>query len=298
LWHDPNFGVRFDEILGTIERALEGQKLRFGAESTLSILTTERLARLQRAGFAAMLPGIESWFDYGAKLGLGRLRGQQKMEAVAQRINEVLSYIPYVQVNLIFGLDAEEDAEAFELTRDFVGRTPGAWPNFNLATAYGQASPLGEQLAAEGRILNVPFPLLDQKTCVNMIARRGSPAAPYRALVRVAEVAWGGRLMLRRALAARDWTSRLINVLRARGTEQRRRMRWYRRMVTWLETDCTFRSFFDGDTARVPVQLREAALRRIAPFSELLPPDIAQGLRTGWLPVADRPGSALGGAAR
>jgi radical SAM superfamily enzyme YgiQ (UPF0313 family) len=74
-WHDPNFGVRFDDSLDAIEDAVPPGSLHFGAESSLSLLSEPHLRRLRRNGCIAMLPGIESWFDLGNKSRTGRRKG-------------------------------------------------------------------------------------------------------------------------------------------------------------------------------------------------------------------------------
>ena len=50
------------------------------------------------------------------------------LEATAARINELAGFIPYVQVNLVLGLQADADHAALELTKEFVARAPAAWP--------------------------------------------------------------------------------------------------------------------------------------------------------------------------
>src|SRR5262249_44650776 len=42
-WHDPNFGVRFDEVMSAIEAAAPGGGIDFVAESSLSLLSEPRL---------------------------------------------------------------------------------------------------------------------------------------------------------------------------------------------------------------------------------------------------------------
>ena len=59
-WHDPNFGVRFDDYMTVLEEAAPAGALGHVAESSLSMLSEPRLKRMQRVGFRAMLPGIES----------------------------------------------------------------------------------------------------------------------------------------------------------------------------------------------------------------------------------------------
>ena len=50
-WHDPNFGIRFDDIMSAIEEAVPPGSIDFVAESTLSVLTEPNLARMRRNGF-------------------------------------------------------------------------------------------------------------------------------------------------------------------------------------------------------------------------------------------------------
>ena len=71
-WHDPNFGVRFDEYLSTIEEAVPSGRIDFIAESSLSLLSETRLKQLQKNGFKAMLPGVESWYSHGNKSKSGK----------------------------------------------------------------------------------------------------------------------------------------------------------------------------------------------------------------------------------
>ncbi len=66
-WHDPNFGVRFDDYMEAIEAAVPRGAMRHIAESSLSLLAEPHLKRLRQNGFQAILPGIESWYDLGNK---------------------------------------------------------------------------------------------------------------------------------------------------------------------------------------------------------------------------------------
>ena len=52
-WHDPNFGVRFDDYMDAIEEAVPPGSIDFIAESSLSLLTEPHLKRLQKNGFKA-----------------------------------------------------------------------------------------------------------------------------------------------------------------------------------------------------------------------------------------------------
>ena len=106
-FHDPNFGVRFDDILDAIEEAVPPGRIDFAAESSLSLLSEPHLKRLQRNGFKALLPGIESWFDLGNKSKTGALQGIDKVRQVSEHVNLILKYVPYVQTNFVLGLDSD-----------------------------------------------------------------------------------------------------------------------------------------------------------------------------------------------
>src|SRR5262245_2929387 len=110
-WHDPNFGVRFDDCLGAIEEAVPPGRIDFIAESSLSLLSESHLKRLERNGFKALLPGIESWFDLGNKSRSGGRRGLEKVRQVADHVNLILRYVPYVQTNFVLGMDADQGPE-------------------------------------------------------------------------------------------------------------------------------------------------------------------------------------------
>jgi len=281
FWHDPNFGVRFDETLGAVERGLEGARGLFGAESSLSLLSPSRLARMRDVGFTVMVPGIESWFEYGRKTGVGAAAGLARVEATSAQINSILAAIPYVQVNFIVTLDADTACANMALTREFVARCPAAWPNVNLVTAFGRSSPLSRTLAAEGRILDVPFPLLDTKCCWNLACDE-SQIEILRELVGLLRYISSVQATARRVSASRGWRAGLINLLRTWGGDAlRRRARWYQQLLEWTERDADYRDFVTGRSPIVPRQLLDRALERLGPFRELLPPALAEQTRTG-----------------
>ena len=127
-WHDPNFGVRFDDTLGAIEAAVPPGRIDFLAESSLSLLSEPHLKRLKRNGFKALLPGVESWYELGNKSKTGRNTGMDKVRQVSEHVNLILRHVPYVQTNFVLGLDSDSGAEPFELTKRFVDLTPGRVP--------------------------------------------------------------------------------------------------------------------------------------------------------------------------
>src|SRR5438477_215415 len=167
-WHDPNFGVRFDDYMEAVEAAVPRGRMRHIAESSLSLLSEPHLKRLQRNGFQAILPGVESWYDLGNKSKVGARRGMDKVEQVSDHINMLLRYIPYVQANFVLGIDSDEGPEPFELTKRFLDKTPGVFPGYSLLSAFGQAAPLNLEYQRDGRVLPFPFHFLNNNEAMNV----------------------------------------------------------------------------------------------------------------------------------
>lgn len=139
-WHDPNFGVQFNDYMTAVEDATRPGTLTFAAESSLSLLSEPRLKRLSDAGFKVLLPGVESWYTLGNKSKTGRKKGMEKVNQVSEHVSLMLEHIPYVQTNFVLGLDEDEGDEPFELTKRFIDKTPGAFPGYSLLSAFGEAA--------------------------------------------------------------------------------------------------------------------------------------------------------------
>ena len=174
VWHDPNFGIRFDEYLDAIEEVVPPGSVTFVAEISLSLLKEDNLKRLKRNGFKAIAPGIESWFDIGDKSRMRTVRGMEKVKAVAEQANLVNEYIPYTQCNLIFGLDADEGPEPFELTKRFIDLAPGVYPHFAVLSAFGRNAVLNLEYQRPDRVVPVPFHFLDLVQSMNVRPRNYS----------------------------------------------------------------------------------------------------------------------------
>jgi hypothetical protein len=203
------------------------------------------------------------------------------MESTARQVSGLQDAIPYVQVNFIVTLDADAACANLELTREFVSLCPAAWPNLNLATAFGRSAPLSRALAAQGRILDVPFPLLDTKSCWNLSCDAPAMATVLRELIALLEHVGSLEATARRLSAARSWRVRALNLLRSWGAEQQARLRDYRRLLAWTERDAGFRDFVTGSSPVVPRGLLDLALERLGPFRELLPRALAEHAHTG-----------------
>ncbi|MGQ0558348.1 MAG: B12-binding domain-containing radical SAM protein [Sphingosinicella sp.] len=251
-WQDPNFGVRFDEYLTTIEQANERGKLRFIAESSLSLLSEANVKRMASAGFVGLLPGIETWYGMGFKSKTGLKSGMAKVEQVADHVNMLLEHVPYVQTNFVLGLDDDEGPEPFELTKAFIDRVPGAFPAYSQRTAFGEATPENLDLQQAGRVLGFPFHFLDNNQVMNVVPRNYRWAEFYDRLLDLTEYSFSPRAIGRRWFGTRDFTSRAVNFVRAVSSEGFGRIRHFRRVRHAIATDLSVRRYLDRDSRELP----------------------------------------------
>jgi len=254
-WHDPNFGIRFDDYLDVIEEAVPPDSVNFFGESSLSILTESHLIRLKRNGFKAVLPGIESWYDMGRKSKTGSQTGMDKVQRVSEHVNMVLSYIPYVQTNFILGLDTDEGSEPFELTKRFIDLVPVAFPACALLTAYGQAAPLNLEYQKAGRVLPFPFHFMNNSTVMNVQPKNYSWLEFYAHVADLQSYAFSRRAIYRRFNAAKNTRPRWLrwmNVLRGVSSEGFGRIKYYTRLRQLLNNDHDIRRFWMGESSEIP----------------------------------------------
>lgn len=251
-WHDPNFGVRFDDYMSAIEDAVPPDRIDFIAESSLSLLSEAHVARLARNGFKGILPGIESWFVLGNKSRTGRDTGAEKMRRVSEHVNMIARYIPYIQTNFVLGLDTDEGPEPFELTKQFLDRTPAAFPAFSLLSAFGRAAPINLELQREGRVLPFPFHFLDASRAMNVRTKNYAWPEFYDMLIDLERHAFSWPLVWRRFRSNRGPIPKWLNVVRARSSEYNGRVRHHAVVRGLMDSDPSVRKFFNGDTTRVP----------------------------------------------
>ncbi len=270
-WHDPNFGVRFDDCLNRIEEAAPPGRIEFIAESTLSLLSEPHLKRLKRNGFKAILPGIESWFDLGNKSKTGGRQGMDKVRQVSEHVNLILRYIPYIQTNFVLGLDGEEGAEPFELTKRFLDMTPGAFPAYSLLTAFGRAAELNLDYQRANRLLPFPFHFLNNNQAMNVRPANYSWPEFYDHVVDLTRHSFSWRAIFHRFQATQGVTSRWMNLVRAVSTEGFGRLEYHREIRKRLGTDRQFAPYFEQETAELPGFYVEMVREDLGALWEWLP---------------------------
>jgi hypothetical protein len=155
-FHDPNFGIKFDETLSALEQ--QDQRLPYMMESSLSVLKPARLARLGATNCVFVAPGIESWDDFSNKSGGASKKGMEKVESVADQFRDLHAHVPNLQANFIFGLDTDCGDEPIRLLKLFMDKTPFVWPTMNIPVPFG-GTPLFDDLLRNGRFLEAKLPV-------------------------------------------------------------------------------------------------------------------------------------------
>ncbi len=292
-WHDPNFGVRFDDYMNTIEEAVPPGRMRHIAESSLSLLSEAHLARLKRNGFQALLPGVESWFDMGNK-SKTRLTGMEKVRQVSAQVNMILRYIPYVRTNFVFGLDMDHGPEPFELTKRFLDLSPGVFAAYSLLTAYGRAAPLNLDYQRDGRVLPFPFHFLDSHQAMNVRPRNYAWPEFYEHVVGVSQYSYSGRAIARRFVATRG-TPRWMKALEA--VAWTGRTRYHAGIRRLYQTDPSVRAFMQGESDRLPDYYRARMRETLGAMFDLLPEEALTHDHMAYLKDAGAPAHATQAAA-
>ena len=73
-WHDPNFGVRFDDYLDAIDEAVPPGSIDFVAESSLSLLSEPHVKRMAKSGSRGSCPASSP----GTTSGTSRRRARTR----------------------------------------------------------------------------------------------------------------------------------------------------------------------------------------------------------------------------
>ena len=266
-WHDPNFGVRFDDYMEAVEQAVPRGTMRHIAESSLSLLSEPHLKRLRANNFQAILPGIESWYDLGNK-SKTRRTGMDKVKQVSDHVNMILRYIPYIQTNFVMGLDGDMGPEPFELTKKFIDLSPGAFPAYSLLSAFGRAAPLNLEYQRAGRVLPFPFHFLNNNHAMNVRPKNYSWPEFYDHLVDVTRYSFSWKAIGRRIGATQTMIPKWMNVVRAVSTEGFGRIKYQTEMRRRLDTDRELRAFFERETDEIPTFYLDRIRQDLGPLYE------------------------------
>lgn len=291
LYHDPNFAVRFDEVMDTIETVPEGRRNGYLMESSLSILKPFRLKRLRDTNCQYVAPGVESWTEYSNKAGVGSKQGREKLEQVVDHFNLLGQYVSGMQANFLFGTDLDKGSEPIELTKEFIRRLPLVWPSINIPAPFG-GTPLTDSYMAEGRVLKeMPFAFY-YVPYLSILVKNYHPVEYYDHLIDLHRVLAGNSMLARRLTTKSGLGLRFIHTLRTLGI--RKDLTKLREVRGMLATDKQFLAFHECRSETVPEYYFHKIKKRLGPYAELLS-------RADFRPVLDgerAPAAAGAGSAK
>ena len=271
VWHDPNYGVRFDENIEAIASAAPAKSFRFIAESSLSILTEDHLKALKENGFEALLPGIESWYELGNKSRTSKITGEEKVTRISEHINTMFRYVPYVQANFVLGMDTDAGPEPFDLTKRFIDLSPAVFPGYSLLTAFGEAAPLNLEYQKAGRVLPFPFHFLNNHLAMNIKPKNYDWVDFYEKVIDLTAYSFSKSAIYKRFKATSDFTSRWMNVMRAISSEGFGRIRFFRKIKQQLTENKAFRDYFEGESTVLPQFYKDIIRRDLGTWWHFLP---------------------------
>lgn len=268
-FHDPNFAVKFDAVMDTLESLPPASRLPYIMESSLSLLRGSRMRRLKETNCIAVLPGIESWVDYSHKAGTGRKVGLEKVDQIVEQLRLLHENVQYIQGNLLFGLDSDQGNEPVELTKSFMDRAPFVWPALNIPLPFG-GTPLHDKYLAQGRILKaMPFAFYYGPYLVTTL-KNYDPVTYYEKLIDMCSHSVSWSMLKRRLRCARSSKLKLLHWLRTLHIKVD--LRGQRRILGMLRTDAQFRAFHEGRSPLLPDFYHYEYQRILGPYAALLSP--------------------------
>jgi radical SAM superfamily enzyme YgiQ (UPF0313 family) len=267
-FHDPNFGVRFDETLEVLEAMPKADRNPYVVESSLSVLRGDRMRRLKETNCLFIAPGIESWSSYSNKAGVGRRTGHEKMRQVAEHVRQLHEYVPGIQINFIFGLDTDQGDGPVELTKEFMDLTPFAWPVINVPVPFG-GTPLYDQLLKEGRILEaMPFSFYTQVPYLVSLLKNYQPLDFYQKTLEMMRHSATTSMLRRRLLTTPSWSLRAFFVTRNLRIQQE--IKRFRKIIHVMSQDSQMVSFHQGNLKELPEFYHRVYEQMLGPYAPLI----------------------------
>jgi radical SAM superfamily enzyme YgiQ (UPF0313 family) len=267
-FHDPNFGVRFDETLSVFEAIPPGRRNPYLIESSLKLINSERLVRLRETNCIALAPGIESWEGYSNKAGVGKATGEEKLAQVIEKLTVWHEYIPYLQANFILGLDVDYGDAPFELTKEFLHRAPFVWPHINIPMAFG-GTPLFDTLLREERILQtLPFNFYRQPY-LTIRLKHYDPLDYFKRLIDLQAFTVSGKMLRRRLRNSASVAIAGSHVMRV--INGKNDLAGLHKTVRSLQNDPQMRTYHAGITETLPAFYAYLYQKSLGKYAELMP---------------------------
>jgi hypothetical protein len=270
-WYDPNFGIKFNSFMETIESAAPSGSINFIAECSLFVLSEPNVKILKKNGFIMIMPGIESWFEYGKKSKMGFSTGMDKVKLVGEQVNMIQRYIPQVHTNFMFGFDSDAGPDPFTLTKRFIDLAPGAYPSFQMLTAFGQSAKGNLRYEIENRIIPFPFHMMIGLNTMNIIPRNYSWEEFYVQFIDLLKYSFSAKAMYRRFEANPIKAARWITLFLSLSIGGLGKKSHVSAMLENLRRNPEFKSFMKKETIHVPAFMIEKVKKDLGPMWYWLP---------------------------
>ena len=251
-WYDPNFAIKFNPIVETIESVVPPGNFDFVAECSLSVLSETHVKRLQKIGLKMVMPGIESWFNYGDKLKMRSKVGMHRVKEVSEQVNMINSYIPHVQTNFVFGFDTDSGEEPFTLTKRFIDLAPGAYPSYALLSIFGKGARDIQKYEIDDRIIPFPFHMLMSVHMTNIIPKNYSWEQLFNQYIDLLKYSFSTKAIIRRFNASKMQKSKWLTLLLSLTIGGRGKIKYLESFLHRLKVDPAFRSFVRKETNTIP----------------------------------------------
>jgi radical SAM superfamily enzyme YgiQ (UPF0313 family) len=270
-WYDANFGINFNPVVNAIESVVPPGKIDFIAECSLSVLNERNVSRLKKNGFIMLMPGIDSWYDYGNKSRTDTHFGMDKVWEVADQVNMIQRYIPQVQTNFIIGLDNDNRKDSFALMKRFIDLSPAVYPSFAFLSIFGTAAQGNLKYETENRIIPFPFHLMSSVHTMNIVPRDYSWEDLYVHFIDLLEYSFSNKAMQIRfnanPLAAPKWMTLLLSLtIGGKG-----KIRFLSAMLKQLQNDRVFQAFVSRESDTVPAFMVDRVKKDLGPLWQWLP---------------------------
>lgn len=266
-YHDPNFGVQFDQTMDAIETVPAARRSPYLIESALSVLKPQRLARLKATRCVYLAAGVESWTSYSGKAGASTQSGRVKLDRVVEQFRTLREYIEGFQANFVFGTDVDRGTEPLELTKEFVRRLPFVWPGVNIPTPFG-GTPLFEALWTEGRVLReMPFAFY-YNPYLTFVPAHYAPIEYYDALIDLFAMITSRRTWRQRLTSGAHWLVKFVHSVQAFGMMHE--LADLRRIRAAIGASPELRAFHEGRPMPLPEFYQRRFEARLGPYAELI----------------------------
>jgi hypothetical protein len=179
--------------------------------------------------------------------------------------------MPYVQTNFVLGLDCDEGEEPFELTKQFVDLTPGAFPGYSLLSAFGKAAPINLEYQESNRVIPFPFHFISNNHAMNVKPINYSWTEFYSHIIDLGEHTFSWSAILKRLVATKAFIPRWMNVVRAISEEGFGRVAYNKKILKLLNTDNKFRDYFEQETTELPQFYLNLMKEELGPLWDWLP---------------------------